>query len=334
MAGHDPDGQERRAPIGLTDETTALNAELDGLATERVLDDGLMLDALSTSELVALMNDRDSRIAAIVREAGPVISAAIEATSARMLAGGRLIYVGAGTSGRLGVLDASEVPPTFGTSRDVVIGLIAGGSDALVDSVESAEDSEESGAADLARLTPGPLDTVVGIASSGRTPYVMGALRHATAHEALTVGLVCNTEAPISSMVDFGIELDVGPEIVTGSTRLGAGTATKMVLNMFSTITMIGLGKTYKTLMVDVRASNAKLVHRALRIVMLATGADKTVARAALEAADWNAKLAIAGIATGLSVDAARRALDASDGVLRKVITEAATPAPAGKDPR
>ena len=334
MAEHDPDGQERRAPIGLTDEQTALNAELDGLATERVLDDELMLDALSTSELVAMMNDRDSEIAVSVREAAPVISAAIEAASTRMLAGGRLIYVGAGTSGRLGVLDASEVPPTFGTSRDVVIGLIAGGPSALVSSVESAEDSEESGAGDLAQLTPGPLDTVVGIASSGRTPYVMGALRHATARGALTVGLVCNTGAPISSMVDFGIELDVGPEIVTGSTRLGAGTATKMVLNMFSTITMIGLGKTYKTLMVDVKASNAKLVHRAVRIVMLATGADKTVARTALEAADWNAKLAIASIATGLSVDAARRALDASDGVLRKVITKAATPAPAGKDAR
>lgn len=334
MTGHATDGQERRTSIGLTDEQTALNAELAGLATERVLDDELMLDALSASELVAMMNDRDARIAESVREATPVISAAIEATSTRMRAGGRLIYVGAGTSGRLGVLDASEVPPTFGTSGDVVIGLIAGGPNALVSSIEAAEDSEESGAADLAQFAPGPLDTVVGIASSGRTPYVVGALRHATAHGTLTVGLVCNTEAPISSMVDFGIELDVGPEIVTGSTRLGAGTATKMVLNMFSTITMIGLGKTYKTLMVDVKASNAKLVHRAVRIVMLATGADNAVARTALEAADWNAKLAIATIATGLGVDAARRELEASGGMLRKVITDAAASALSGKDRR
>jgi N-acetylmuramic acid 6-phosphate etherase len=294
--------------------------ELDELATEAVDDRNLMLDELSVDDLVLLMNERDATIAAAVRTQLPTISQAIDETSKRMQDGGRLIYVGAGTSGRLGILDASEVPPTFGTPSDVVVGLIAGGPTAIVSSVESAEDSRATGAADLTALSIGPLDTVVGIASSGRTPYVLGALEAANERGALTVGLSCNTDTPVSAAARYGIEIAVGPEFVTGSTRLGAGTATKMVLNMFSTITMIRLGKTYGTLMVDVRATNAKLVRRAIRIVTLATGVEDAVAQTALDAADWNAKLAIAMIATGQNAVDAQAALDSVGGILGKVV--------------
>jgi len=295
-------------------------ADPDELMTEAVGDHELALDELTVAELVTLMNDRDAAIAGAVRASLPTITAAIEATAARVRAGGRLIYVGAGTSGRLGILDAAEVPPTFGTDGDVVLGLIAGGPTAIVSSVEFAEDNDEAGAADLAALDPGPLDTVVGIASSGTTPYVLGALRLATERGALTVGLSCNPGSPLSAVAEHSIEIAVGPEIVTGSTRLGAGTATKMVLNMFSTISMVQVGKTYRTLMVDVKATNSKLMRRAVRIVTLATGADESTARTALDATGWHAKLAIAVIATGMSVPEARSALDAAGGVLRKVI--------------
>jgi N-acetylmuramic acid 6-phosphate etherase len=298
-------------------------ADLDELMTEAVADQELALDGLTVAELVVLMNDRDATIPGAVRAALPAITAAIEATSERIRQGGRLIYVGAGTSGRLGVLDAAEIPPTFGTGSDVVLGLIAGGPTAITSAVEFAEDSEEAGAADLAGLAPGPLDTVMGIASSGTTPYVIGALRLATERGALTVGLSCNLHTPLSAAAEHAIEIPVGPEIVTGSTRLGAGTATKMVLNMFSTISMVQVGKTYRTLMVDVKATNAKLMRRAVRIVMLATGTDEETARTALDETGWHAKLAIAVVATGLSVADARAALDAAGGVLRKVIEPA-----------
>jgi N-acetylmuramic acid 6-phosphate etherase len=300
--------------------TDSHDADLGELLTEAVADRDLALDELTIAELVTLMNDRDATIPGAVRTALPAITAAIEATAARVRQGGRLIYVGAGTSGRLGVLDASEVPPTFGTDGDVVLGLIAGGPSAIISSVEFAEDSTEAGAADLAALDPGPLDTVVGIASSGTTPYVLGALGLAAERGALTVGLSCNLGTPLSAAAEHGIEIPVGPEILTGSTRLGAGTATKMVLNMFSTISMVQVGKTYRTLMVDVKATNAKLMRRAIRIVTLATGADEDTARAALDETDWHAKLAIAVIATGMSVPDAGAALDAAGGVLRKVI--------------
>jgi len=303
--------------------TDSPRADLDELLTEAVADHELALDELTVAELVTLMNDRDASIPGAVRAALPAITSAIEATAARVRDGGRLIYVGAGTSGRLGVLDAAEVPPTFGTGGDLVLGLIAGGPSAIISSVEFAEDSEEAGAADLAALGPGPLDTVVGIASSGTTPYVLGALRLAAERGALTVGLSCNLGTPLSAAAEHGIEIPVGPEIVTGSTRLGAGTATKMVLNMFSTISMVQLGKTYRTLMVDVKATNAKLMRRAVRIVTLATGVDEDTARAALDETGWHAKLAIAVIATGMNVPDAQAALDAAGGVLRKVIEQA-----------
>lgn len=299
-------------------------SDLDRLATEASgtsAAPGRAIDELPVADLVDLMNQRDATIAAAVRTALPTISAAVSAAAERMRRGGRLIYVGAGTSGRLGVLDASEVPPTFG-AEGLVVGVIAGGPDALVTAVEGAEDDTAAGAADLAAVGVGPDDTVVGIAASGRTPYVIGALKAAAAAGALTVGLSCNTEAPLSAVAAHGIEVPVGPEIVAGSTRLGAGTATKMVLNMFSTVTMVQLGKTYGSLMVDMAATNTKLRRRAVRIVTEATGATDEAAESALDAAGWHAKLAIATILTGLSPAEASAALDAAGGRLRTVIEE------------
>ncbi|NGN94812.1 N-acetylmuramic acid 6-phosphate etherase [Nocardioides sp. KC13] len=295
---------------------------LDGLTTEASNPTGGPgIDQLSVADLVALMNARDATIADAVRSALPAIAAAVTAATERMREGGRLIYVGAGTSGRLGVLDASEVPPTFGV-EDVVVGVMAGGPAALLDAAEGVEDDSEAGAADLAALGIGPLDTVVGIASSGRTPYVLGAVEHAAAAGALTVGLSCNLGSPLARVASHGIEVPVGAEIVSGSTRLGAGTATKMVLNMFSTATMVQLGRTYGSLMVDMRASNAKLRHRAVRIVTEATGVDAAAATAALDAAGWHAKLAIATLLTGLSPAEASLALDRAGGRLRTVLEE------------
>lgn len=295
---------------------------LDTLTTEASSPPrGPEIDQLSVTDLVASMNERDATVATSVRSALPTIAAAVTAATARMREGGRLIYIGAGTSGRLGVLDASEVPPTFGLD-DVVIGVIAGGPAALLSAAEGIEDDEEAGAADLAVLGVGPLDTVVGIASSGRTPYVLGALAHAADHGALTVGLACNLGTPLARIATHGIEVPVGPEIVTGSTRLGAGTATKMVLNMISTATMVQLGKTYGSLMVDMRANNAKLRHRAVRMVTEATGADDASAVRALEESGWHAKVAIATLLTGLSPAEASQALELAGGRLRTVIEE------------
>lgn len=304
-------------PVKAADE-----AMLDALTTEASsTTDGPEIDQLSVADLIAAMNERDATVATSVRSALPSIAAAATAATARMREGGRLIYVGAGTSGRLGVLDASEVPPTFGLDG-VVVGVIAGGPSALFSATEGVEDDESAGAADLAALDVGPLDTVVGIASSGRTPYALGALAYAAEKGALTVGLACNLDTPLARIADHGIEVPVGPEIVAGSTRLGAGTATKMVLNMISTATMVQLGRTYGSLMVDMRANNAKLRHRAIRMVTEATGADDATALRALDEADWHTKLAIATILTGLSPAQASQALELAGGRLRTVIEE------------
>ncbi|MFJ4221796.1 N-acetylmuramic acid 6-phosphate etherase [Curtobacterium luteum] len=300
-------------------------ATLDTLATEASDGIGIMLGQLPTAALTTLMNDGDATIAAAVRETLPHITTAIDGAAARMRQGGRLLYVGAGTSGRLGILDASEIPPTFGTSDDVVIGIIAGGPTAIVNAVEAAEDNADAGAADIDLHVVGPLDTVVGIASSGRTPYVIGALRRAAMLGALTVGVSCNRNAPVTVAANIGIEVIVGPEVVTGSTRLRAGTATKMVINMISTITMIRLGKTYGTLMVDVKATNDKLRHRARRIVATATGAPASIIEESLDAADWHAKTAIAMIALHVGPEEARTALGTVDGFLDRLITKATT---------
>jgi N-acetylmuramic acid 6-phosphate etherase len=248
------------------------------------------------------------------------IEAAVEGVAGRLRAGGRLVYAGAGTSGRLGVLDASEIPPTFGTPPDLVQAVIAGGPVAVRSSVEGAEDDPASGADDLRALGVGEADAVVGIAASGRTPYVLGALAYARQVGAFTVGVTANAGSEIGRAADVAVDVVTGPEFVAGSTRLRAGTAQKMVLNMITTLAMVRLGKTYGNLMVDVQASNTKLRARAIRIVGLATGADADRAAATLAETGGSVKEAILVIETGLDVESARKSLAEHDGFLRAAI--------------
>jgi N-acetylmuramic acid 6-phosphate etherase len=269
------------------------------------------IDRLPTGEIAQLMNAADSTVPAAVARAIPQISAAIDEIAARMQDGGRLFYVGAGTSGRLAVLDASECPPTFGTAPETVVGIIAGGADALTRSVEGAEDDAESGAAAIREHGVGPLDSVVGISAAGRASFVVAAVEQAGRLGALTVGLSCNAGVPLSAAADHPIEVIVGPEVVTGSTRLKAGTAQKLVLNMISTISMIKCGRTFGNYMIEVSASNAKLVDRAARMVASITGAGLSVARLALEAAAHEAKTAVVMIERELGPDQARLLLAA-----------------------
>jgi N-acetylmuramic acid 6-phosphate etherase len=282
------------------------------------------IDTMSVGELAATMNAADATVPGAVQTALPSITAAIEAAAARMETGGRLVYVGAGTPGRLGVLDASECPPTFSTPPGQVFAIIAGGASAIVSPCEGAEDDEEAGAAAIDAAGIGPLDTVVGIASSGRTPYVLAAVRRARELGALTVGLSCNAGTPLSAAAEHAIEVLVGPEVISGSTRLKAGTAQKLVLNMFSTIVMVRLGKTYGNLMVDVKASNGKLRERAVRMVRAITGAGREEALAALDANGFNVKQAVVASRFGLSPQDAAARLAAAGGRLRVALGETA----------
>lgn len=300
--------------------TTPLGADLGRMSTEQVDPRFESIDRMPVAELAALMNAADATVPAAVGLALPRIVVAIEAVTERLRDGGRLIYVGAGTPGRLGVLDASECPPTFGTPPGQVLAIIAGGAEALVSAIEGAEDDAELGAAAIADAQVGPLDAVVGIASSGRTPYVVAAVEEAHRRGALTVGLSCNVDSQLSGVVEHPIEIAVGPELVSGSTRLKAGTAQKLVLNMFSTITMIQLGKTYGNLMVDVRASNAKLRERAIRIVRQVAAADRVTAVSALERTDFRVKHAILLLRLGLDPETAEARLAAAGGRLRSVL--------------
>ncbi|MDR1386438.1 MAG: N-acetylmuramic acid 6-phosphate etherase [Propionibacteriaceae bacterium] len=280
------------------------------------------LDTLSVADLAQVMNQADASVPGAVRAALPEIVAAIDATVERMAAGGRLIYVGAGTPGRLAILDASECPPTFSTPPEQVTAVMAGGLEAVVNAVEGAEDDAAAGVRAIDELAVGPLDTVVGIASSGRTPFVLAAVQRAGQRGGLTVGLSCNRRAALSQAVDHGIEVEVGPEVVSGSTRLKAGTAQKLVLNMFSTITMIRLGKTYGSLMIDVKATNHKLRERAIRIVGLIAQADREDALTALTAADFRVKPAVVMLARGLDLAAAEASLERAQGRLRRALEE------------
>ncbi|MBW5254191.1 N-acetylmuramic acid 6-phosphate etherase [Streptomyces poriferorum] len=300
-----------------------LRAQLATLTTEAFRPELAEIDRLATAEIARIMNDEDRTVPASVAELLPEISAAIDAIAARMTRGGRLIYAGAGTAGRLGVLDASECPPTFNTDPADVIGLIAGGPSAMVTAVEGAEDSKELAAADLDALGLTAEDTVVGISASGRTPYAIGAVEHARAQGALTIGLSCNADSALGAAAEHPLEVVVGPELLTGSTRLKAGTAQKLVLNMLSTITMIRLGKTYGNLMVDVRASNEKLRARSRRIVSLATGASDAEIEAALAATDGEVKNAILTILGQVDGPTAATLLSASDGHLRAALAAA-----------
>ncbi|MCX4575824.1 N-acetylmuramic acid 6-phosphate etherase [Streptomyces sp. NBC_01571] len=300
-----------------------LRAELETLTTEAFRPELSEIDRLPTLEIARLMNAEDATVPAAVADRLPLIAAAIDDIAERMSRGGRLIYAGAGTAGRLGILDASECPPTFNTDPSEVVGLIAGGPGAMVTSVEGAEDSRELAAADLEALALTPDDTVVGISASGRTPYAVGAVEHARARGALTIGLSCNAHSALAAAAEHGIEIVVGPELLTGSTRLKAGTAQKLVLNMFSTITMIRLGKTYGNLMVDVRASNEKLRARSRRIVALATGASDEEIEQALAATDGEVKNAILALLGGVDGPTAARLLEESDGHLRAALAAA-----------
>jgi N-acetylmuramic acid 6-phosphate etherase len=278
------------------------------------------IDTLPTLDMLTLINAEDHKVALAVRDELPVIATAVDAISTRMRRGGRLIYMGAGTSGRLGVLDASECPPTFGTPPELVVGLMAGGPDALTQAVEGAEDSEDAGVAQVATLNVNETDTVVGIAASGRTPYAIGGLREAKRRGALTVSIACNRPSPLEEFAEIGIAAVVGPEVVTGSTRLKAGTAQKMVLNMISTAVMIRLGKTYSNLMVDVQPTNIKLRQRARRIVAEATGLDLHQATEILSACNGEVKTAIVAVLAGVSPELARIRLQETDGFVRKAI--------------
>ncbi|MDT0343301.1 N-acetylmuramic acid 6-phosphate etherase [Streptomyces litchfieldiae] len=300
-----------------------MSTEFDSLTTEAYRPELAEIDQRSTLDIARTMNAEDALVPGAVATQLPRIAAAIDAAAERMARGGRLLYLGAGTAGRLGVLDASECPPTFNTAPGEVIGLIAGGPDAMVTAVEGAEDSDRLAAADLAALGVTADDVVVGVSASGRTPYAVGAVQHARALGALTIGVSCNADSPLAAAAEHGIEIVVGPELITGSTRLKAGTAQKLVLNMISTISMIRLGKTYGNLMVDVRASNEKLRARSRRIVQLATGAPDDVIESALTATGGEVKHAILTILGGVDAPTAGRLLTESRGHLRAALTAA-----------
>ncbi|WP_416976365.1 N-acetylmuramic acid 6-phosphate etherase [Streptomyces sp. T028] len=301
-----------------------LRRQLFSLTTETFRPELADIDRLPTLDLARLMNGEDAGVPAAVAAQLPRIAAAIDAVAERMGRGGRLVYAGAGTAGRLGVLDASECPPTFNTAPGQVVGIVAGGPEAMVTSVEGAEDSRELARADLEALGLTHDDTVIGVSASGRTPYAVGAVEYARARGALTVGLSCNAGSALAAAAEHGIEVVVGPELLTGSTRLKAGTAQKLVLNMVSTITMIRLGKTYGNLMVDVRASNDKLRARSRHIVALATGAGDREIEAALTATDGEAKHAILVLLAGVDGATAARLLEESGGHLRAALAAAA----------
>jgi N-acetylmuramic acid 6-phosphate etherase len=302
---------------------TASTSSLGRLTTEAVNPASAGIDELDAAGIVAVMNAEDAAVAAAVARESAAIARAIDVIADRFRRGGRLVYIGAGTSGRLGVLDASECPPTFGTQPEMVVGLIAGGPQALTRAVEGAEDSRELAAADLAAIGLCSGDVLVGIATSGRTPYVLGGLAHARAVGAFAIGFCCNDNSELEPLADLMIVPRVGPEIVTGSTRLKAGTATKMVLNMLTTGAMIRIGKTYGNLMVDLRATNSKLVARTRRIVAMLTGVAEEEAERLVTESDGELKTAVVARVRGVTPAEARRLLAAADGHLRRAVGDA-----------
>ena len=308
-------------------ERRALLSELEQLVSEERNPRTMGIDLMSTAEIVAVINAEDKLVPDAVGRTLPQVAKAVDAIVAAFSNGGRLVYVGAGTSGRLGVLDASECPPTFGVPPGMVVGLIAGGPRALMHASEGAEDRPEAGVADLQGIGLTASDVVVGIAVSGRTPYVIGALNYAKALGAVTVGLTCNPDSAIAQIAAISIAPLVGAEVVTGSTRLKSGSAQKLVLNMLTTASMIRIGKTYQNLMVDLHASNEKLVARAIRIVMQATDCTMQDAERALERTGNDVKLAILSTLTGKGVDEARAAMSGAGGFLRRAITSDFKPA-------
>ena len=294
--------------------------DLTKLTTEQRNPKTMELDSFSPIEIARVMNEENTNVIKAIDEVLPQVASAIEWAGEALNAGGRIIYMGAGTSGRLGVLDAVECPPTFGVSYDTVVGLIAGGEGAFVKAAEGAEDNAEAGAADLAALELESRDIVIGIAASGRTPYVIGGLRYANEAGCRTVAIACNKDSAVGAEAQLAIEPVTGPEVLTGSTRLKAGTAQKLVLNMISTGSMVAAGKVYQNLMVDVKQSNEKLHVRAQNIVMMATECTREQAAEALEACDNHVKGAIAMLLLDCDATAAEAALDEAHGHVRAAV--------------
>ncbi|MBW8382624.1 MAG: N-acetylmuramic acid 6-phosphate etherase [Youngiibacter sp.] len=294
--------------------------DLTKLTTESRNLDTLDIDRVSTVEMMRMLNREDMKVPGAVAKSLDRIAEAVDAAAKALSTGGRLIYIGAGTSGRLGILDASECPPTFGTDPGMVIGIIAGGREAILAAVEGAEDDFAGGARDLVSAGFTKNDVLVGIAASGRTPYVLGAIDHAKKTGSVTVSVSCNPGSEMAQAADIPIVAEVGPEAITGSTRLKAGTAQKLILNMITTGTMVKLGKVYSNLMVDVSATNEKLIERRKNIVMQATGADSDEASKLIELSEGNPKLAILIKLTGLDRDEASSLLEMNSGYILKAI--------------
>ena len=296
--------------------------DLSVLVTESRNKETMGLDQMTPLEIVTVMNREDGKAVEAVEEVLPQIAQAIAWCTDSLKQKGRIIYIGAGTSGRLGVLDAVECPPTFGVSPDVVVGLMAGGTPAFVKAVEGAEDSQTMGEEDLKEIHLSPADIVIGLAASGRTPYVIYGLRYAKKIGCRTVAVSCNRDSEIGKEADLAIEPVPGPEVLTGSTRLKAGTVQKMVLNMISTGSMVGIGKVYQNLMVDVVQTNMKLITRAENIVMTATGCTREEARDCLEEAEGSVKLAITMILLQCSAESAKTRLNRAGGYVRNAIQD------------
>lgn len=301
---------------------TSHRNDIGQLRTEQVNAKYEMLDAMSVSELLQAMNENDAEVPKAVAAVLPAIEDAIEGIVDRMMRGGRLIYIGAGTSGRLGVLDAAECGPTFSVGDDEVIAFIAGGDKALRKPAEGAEDNPDFAISDLNSIAIGELDTVVGIAASGRTPYVVGGLEFAKSVGALTVSISCNPNSIVGAVAEHAIDIDSGPELLAGSTRLKSGTAQKLVLNMISTVTMVRLGKTFGNLMVDLQISNEKLQDRAVRIISKATGATKSEATQALIDSGHQVKVAILMILLHIDAATASERLTASSNRIREALNK------------
>lgn len=290
---------------------------LEKLATENRNHKTMNLDEMTTLEVLKVMNEEDHSVPVAISKQLPNIEALVKLAIDAINKGGRLIYLGAGTSGRLGVLDAAECPPTFGTNPDMVVGLIAGGQKAFLAAIEGAEDSESLAKEEMTRINLQANDIVIGIAASGRTPYVIGGLKFAKSIGAATGTISCNKDSEISEYSDVAIEVETGSEILTGSTRLKAGTAQKLILNMISTATMIGVGKVYKNLMVDVQSTNKKLVERSIRIIMESTDTDYETAKLFYSKANKDVKAAIVMILTDCTIEEAHKKLKKANGFIR-----------------
>ncbi|EQC01968.1 N-acetylmuramic acid 6-phosphate etherase [Photorhabdus temperata] len=298
-----------------------MKINLNSMVTESRNPASTCIDTLTTLEMLQIINDEDKKVALAVEQTLPQIAATVDKIAEAFRQGGRLIYIGAGTSGRLGILDASECPPTYGSRPEQVIGLIAGGHQAILRAVENAEDNRQLGTNDLQALNFNSKDVLVGIAASGRTPYVLGAMEYAKSVGATVACISCNPDSPMTQAADIAMIPVVGPEIVTGSSRMKAGTAQKLILNMLTTGAMIRTGKVYGNLMVDVEATNAKLVERQKNIVMAATECDRTQAEQALVACDGHCKTAIVMILAGIDAQQAKALLEKNHGFIRPAIS-------------